>query len=626
MNLTWDSLNIHSEIKEVIKNEFQFERMTAVQAASIPLFITNKDLSVEAVTGSGKTVAFVVPILEILLKRNEEEAIKKHDIGAIIISPTRELATQIHDVVHRFTEHLKDALQLRSMLLIGGSNPFKDIQTYMNQGANIIVSTPGRLFDVLEKSENFSERVRKCLEVFVLDEADQLLSLGFEKKLNDILAFLPKQRRTSLFSATQTKELDDLIRVGLRNPVKIEIGEKSNKGSGANQVQMPNRLLNSFVVLNSYEEKVPYLVNFVRHQQQQNSAKKYLIFMSTCAQVNYFEKLLGRFLNHNNNKSNPKETGNQSPVTLLKLHRKLKAKRQKIFEQFRETEHCLLLCTDVMARGIDIPKVDWVVHFDLPQTIENYVHRCGRSGHNINAVGNSLLLCLSHERPFVELCRDKGVEIEEEENKTTEINNNNDFNLREEVLKWAKAEARRNINFYELSVEAFVSFVRTYATKHCMSRTLFKVTDVVDIANAYALLKMPSMPEVRQAKQRQQNRGGNNNSTPFVQFKGSFEDTKTVNGFKDILYAKKNAGKGDEGEDGEDSNRGSRAHSTKFGFKRNPELQEKYERESKKLKGKKKKDFMDALEQEELQMDARVVKKLKKGAISSRQFEEHFGF
>ncbi|XP_017493029.1 PREDICTED: ATP-dependent RNA helicase DDX55-like [Rhagoletis zephyria] len=641
MNLSWDSLNVHSEIKEVIRKEFGFEQMTAVQAASIPLFITNKDLSVEAVTGSGKTIAFVVPILEILLRKASEETIKKHDIGAIVISPTRELAVQIHEVFRRFTEHLKSSespkVQFRSMLLIGGSNPFKDIATYMAQGANIVVSTPGRLFDVLEKSEHFSERVRKCLEVLVLDEADQLLSLGFEKKLGDILAFLPKLRRTSLFSATQTKELDDLIRVGLRNPVKIEIGEKSRQsnkgGGGGSQVQMPNRLLNRFIVLSSCEEKVPYLVNFVRQQQNTARHKKYLIFMSTCAQVNYFEKLLGRFLNahhqHNSNsKSNSKSSNNNNShnnqITLLKLHRKLKAKRQKIFEQFRETEHCLLLCTDVMARGVDIPQVDWVVHFDLPLTIESYVHRCGRSGHQVNAAGNSLLLCLPHERPFVELVQEKGVDIEEEKEEVTsteeEVNNNTTSNLREEVLKWAKAEARRNIHFYELSVQAFVSFVRTYASKHCLSKFLFKQTDVVDIANAYALLKMPAMPELRQAKHLQQ-KGA-------TAFRGSAEDTRTVNNFKDILYAKKNAGAAANDPEGDEEGETTRRHPhSKFGFKRNPEMQEKFERECTggKLKGKKKREFMDALEQEELLMDARVVKKLKRGAISSKQFEEHFG-
>lgn len=614
INLTWDSLNIHSQLKDVIRDEFQFTQMTAVQAASIPLFITNKDLTVEAVTGSGKTLAFVVPILEILLKKADNEKIRQHDVGAIVISPTRELATQIHDVVRRFTDNLPDCT-FKSMLLIGGSNPYKDIQAYMNSGAHIIVSTPGRLYDLLEKSEHFSERVRKCLEVFVLDEADQLLSMGFEKTLNDILAFLPKLRRTSLFSATQTKELDQLIRAGLRNPVKIEIKEKASvKSAKGGQVQMPNRLINKFAVLGSAEEKVPFLVSFLRKQ----GTGKYLIFMSTCAQVNYFEKILSRYLTRASTNASASASGTGSTsVSLLKLHRKLKNKRQKIFDQFRETDHCILLCTDVMSRGIDIPSVDWVVHFDLPLSIENYVHRCGRSGHQVNAAGNSLLLCLSHENPFVVLCRQKGVDIEEVNKEEEPV----DGSLREAVLKWTKAESRRNINFYKLSVEAFVSFVRTYASKHFLSKILFKDCDVVDIANAYGLLKLPSMPEIRQGK-----RGP-------TRFKGSNEDERTVRNFKDILYAQKNKNKPivepaegeEEAEEGAATALKIGGKHSNYGFKRNPELQAVYERESKKLRGARKREFMDMLEQEELAMDARVVKKLKKGTISSKQFDDHFG-
>ena len=150
MDSSWDSLNIDAELKKIIKNEFKFKTMTPVQAASIPLFITNKDLIVEAVTGSGKTLAFVVPILQILLRKSQTETIKKHDIGAVVISPTRELATQIYNVFKIFIDHSEE-FDFKLMLLIGGSNTDKDIRNYANNGANIIVSTPGRLLDILEK-------------------------------------------------------------------------------------------------------------------------------------------------------------------------------------------------------------------------------------------------------------------------------------------------------------------------------------------------------------------------------------------------------------------------------------------------------------------------------------------
>lgn len=585
MNLNWDSLNIDTELKNIIKNVFGFEKMTAVQAASIPLFTTNKDLTVEAVTGSGKTMAFVVPILQILLKKTKEETVKAHDVGAIVVSPTRELASQIHEVFSKFLENMT-TFHFKSMLLVGGSNPYKDIQQYVKNGANIIVSTPGRLFDLLEKCEKLSERVRKCLEVFVLDEADQLLSLGFEKTLNDILAYLPKLRRTSLFSATQTRQLEQLIRAGLRNPVKIEIKEKSSKLIKNGQVQMPNRLVNSYLILNSCEEKIPFLINFIRKQ----NSNKFLIFMSTCAEVNFFEKIFSRYLVRNNDEK----------MTLLKLHRKLKNKRQKIFDQFREIDRCILLSTDVMSRGVDIPLVDWVIHFDIPLTIENYVHRCGRSAHQVNVFGNSLLLCLKHEEPFVVMCKGRGVEIRPFNEDIAP-----DSPLQDTILKWIKSEAKRNINFYELSVQAFVSFIRTYSSKQCMAKTIFNECDVIDIANAYGLLKLPKMPEIGQA-----------NRTATL-FKSTKEDLRTVKKFKEILFQKKNKNK--------DPNEIEEKPASRFGYKRTPELQEKLEKNSKKLRGKKKRDFLDELDMVELEQDARVVKKLKKGKISSKEFDEHFG-
>ena len=183
-----------------------FKTMTPVQAAAIPLFLQRKDVAAEAVTGSGKTLAFVIPILEIL----KATSVTKYDIGTIIISPTRELATQISEVVAQF---LKNLPQITHQLCIGGPGRTVqlDMQNFIERGGHIIVATPGRLEDILiGKSVNQEHRLTflsglKKLEVLVLDEADRLLSLGFYNAINTIINFLPKQRRTGLFSATQTK-------------------------------------------------------------------------------------------------------------------------------------------------------------------------------------------------------------------------------------------------------------------------------------------------------------------------------------------------------------------------------------------------------------------------------------
>lgn len=586
MDLSWNSLDINQELKDIISTKFKFSKMTAVQAASIPLFISHKDLCVEAATGSGKTLAFVVPILQILIKKLKNEPINKYDIGSIVICPTRELAIQIFEVFKIFTDNL-NIFQFKLMLLIGGVNTSKDIQNYKNNGAHIVVSTPGRLFDLLEKCENFSTKIRKCLEVFVLDEADQLLSMGFEKILNDIISHLPKLRRTSLFSATQTQELNQLVRAGLRNPVQIQIKEKNQK-EPTRQIQMPNRLTNYYVSFESSEDKIAFLLNFIHKKPNQ----KFILFMSTCAQVDYFERILIHYL------------GNEK-IPLLKLHRKLKNKRQKIFEQFYEKDRCLLLCTDVISRGVDIPKVDWVIHFDLPLTIENYVHRCGRSAHQLETSGNSILFCLKYEFTFVETCQSRGVDIQEFNNDLDPI-----FS-KDAIFKWIKSEARRNIKFYNLSMQAYVSFIRTYSTKQFMSRWLFKKCDIIDIANSYGLLIMPKMREFRLARKSE------------TIFKGTKEDEQVVKNFKDILFAKKNKTKDKDNLDTNDKN-----GRNKCGYKRNLEIEEKISKaiNSGKLGGKiKKKAFFDEMELEELNADARMVKKLKNRKITGKDFDEYFG-
>ena len=175
------------------------------QASSIPLFLSRKDVAAEAVTGSGKTLAFLIPILEILM--GLETPLGPHQIGALILSPTRELASQISEVLSTFLGHISGLSQL---LLIGGSNISSDIEKFQEKGGNIIIGTPGRIEDLLmgktTKNVTFAQAV-KSLEVLVLDEGDRLLSLGFERSISTILGFLPKQRRTGLFSATQTKVL-----------------------------------------------------------------------------------------------------------------------------------------------------------------------------------------------------------------------------------------------------------------------------------------------------------------------------------------------------------------------------------------------------------------------------------
>ena len=242
----WDALT--PPLSDFILDAVQsmgFSRMTPVQAAVLPLFRKNSDVVVEAVTGSGKTLAFLLPILERILR--SEESLKKHYVTGIIVSPTRELAIQIHNVLlsilafHPASAEILPCLKTEEkrptttepvivpQLVVGGSTkPQADLAFFVKHSPNLIVATPGRLAELLASPHVHTS----SLEVLVLDEADRLLDLGFKGDLQRILGYLPKQRRTGLFSASMSEAVNELIRVGLRNPQRVAVTVKSLKDGG----------------------------------------------------------------------------------------------------------------------------------------------------------------------------------------------------------------------------------------------------------------------------------------------------------------------------------------------------------------------------------------------------------
>lgn len=352
-------------------SRLRFTSMTPVQSATIPLFMSNKDVAVEAVTGSGKTLAFVIPSIEMLAKR--EKHWTKNEVGTLVVTPTRELATQIAGVFESFMPS-----QLTQCLLIGGRDLQTDIQCINEQGAQVVVATPGRLIDLLERVDSNLASAMRSLEVLVLDEADRLLELGFEQSINTILSYLPKQRRTGLFSATLTQDVKALIRAGMRNPVTITIRDKL---SATDLTPTPKSLCNHYLIC-SPSAKFSKLLSFIN----QLSDKKIIVFFATCACVSYFSALTRRLC---------------PSLKILALHGKMKSKRQKLFSEFSSLTSGVVMCTDVLARGVDFPAVDWVVQFDPPSSAKAFVHRCGRTARMGN-VGNALVMLLPTERNYVE--------------------------------------------------------------------------------------------------------------------------------------------------------------------------------------------------------------------------------
>ncbi|XP_052024707.1 ATP-dependent RNA helicase DDX55 [Apodemus sylvaticus] len=569
---TWESLQVplHPRVLGALR-ELGFLHMTPVQSATIPLFMKNKDVAAEAVTGSGKTLAFVIPILEILLRR--EEKLKKTQVGAIVITPTRELAIQIDEVLSHFTKHFP---QFSQILWIGGRNPGDDVERFKQHGGHIIVATPGRLEDMFRRKAEGLDLAScvKSLDVLVLDEADRLLDMGFEASINTILEFLPKQRRTGLFSATQTQEVENLVRAGLRNPVRISVKEKGVAASSTQKT--PSRLENHYMICKA-DEKFNQLVHFLRSRQQE----KHLVFFSTCACVEYYGKALEALL---------------KKVKILCIHGKMKYKRNKIFMEFRQLQSGILVCTDVMARGIDIPEVNWVLQYDPPSNASAFVHRCGRTA-RIGHGGSALVFLLPMEEAYINfLAINQKCPLQELSLQRNTV----------DLLPKLRALALADRAMFEKGMKAFVSFVQAYAKHECSLIFRLKDLDFAGLARGFALLRMPRMPELR-GKQ-------------FPDFVPVDIDTDTIP-FKDKIREKQRQKLLEQKRKERTENEGRR----KFIKNKAWSKQKAKKERKKKMNAKRKKDEgsdMDDEDMEELLNDTRLLKKFKKGKITEEEFEK----
>jgi ATP-dependent RNA helicase DDX18/HAS1 len=369
----FSELKIADELKRSIKEEFQFDKMTRIQAQTIPVALEHSDVDIvgNAKTGSGKTLAFLIPCVQYLIVNNKFRA--NHDdndgLGALILAPTRELAIQIHQVAHKLINNKNmKTLGIRYACVMGGANKQQEIKE-LKRGVNLLVATPGRLLDHLTSTTESFQFNR--LKYLVLDEADMLIDIGFEQTIRHICSLLPKERTTFLFSATLTAKVDDLAAVSLRkNTLKIGFEETKTVGT-----------LEQLYIQVRADRKYASLVQILRH----NLDKKVIVFLSIKLAVEYVSYILDGF--HMKN---------------IALHGDMKQeKRTQTFMRFmNQKEPCILIATDVAARGLDFPNVDLIVQVDIPEQIANYFHRIGRTA-RAGKSGVALLMLTPVE---VEVC------------------------------------------------------------------------------------------------------------------------------------------------------------------------------------------------------------------------------
>ena len=381
-------------------------------------------------------------------------------------------------------------------LVVGGSTSAgQDLGYFLKNSPNLLVATPGRLLELLA-----SPKVRlpqSSFEVLVLDEADRLLDLGFKDDLQKILSRLPKQRRSGLFSASVSEAVDEIVRVGLRNPVKIAVKVKGQ--AGGEEQRTPTRYNLSHIRLRMLTEcslemnyltlppshKFPALVQLFHTLSP--PPLRTIIYLSTCAAVDYFQHVLPALLNH------PDLTSSVEPIDLVPLHGKHPPNvREKNFARFSNcVSPAALLTTDLAARGLDIPEVDLVIQIDPPSDPKVFLHRCGRAGRAGRAGRSVVLLSPGAEEDYVQFLVVRKTPV-------TPLTQPAIF-VSDDAASAATTTIRTTVGgdraLHDKAQRAFVSWVRAYS-KH-QARAIFRIPELdwPELARAWGLLRLPRMPE-----------------------------------------------------------------------------------------------------------------------------------
>ena len=349
-----------------------FVTPTPIQAVAIPVALAGKDICGGAVTGSGKTGAFIIPILERLLYRNRSV----RSTRVLVLLPTRELALQCFQV----TQRLSAFTDIQTCLLAGGLN-YKSQENDLKKRPDILVATPGRLIDHLKNSTSFS---LESIEILVLDEADRMLDVGFEDELKEIVMACPRQRQTMLFSATLTEGLQDLVRLSLSKPARLFVDSSQ---------AMANKLTQEFIRIRSSHEsdRSAIILALATHYYRQRT----IVFFPSKLDTHRAKILFGLH-----------------GLKAAELHGNLnQSQRLEALEQFKSGEVDFLLATDLAARGLDIAGVETVMNYSLPLDYRQYLHRIGRtaragkSGRSVSLVGEAdrktLKLAIKNSRDVV---------------------------------------------------------------------------------------------------------------------------------------------------------------------------------------------------------------------------------
>jgi ATP-dependent RNA helicase RhlE len=356
--MKFNELNLLEPILNALTKQ-GYTEPTPIQQQAIPYVLEGRDVMGCAQTGTGKTAAFAIPIIQRI--HASKQADNSNKIRALIVTPTRELAIQIEESFKNYGSELK----LRYTVIFGGVNQSQQVNRLKN-GVDVLIATPGRLLDL--QQQGFIKLGN--LEIFVLDEADRMLDMGFIHDVKKIIKMIPAKRQTLFFSATMPKEITSLANSILTDPVKVEVNPVSSTAEMIEQAL--------------YYVDTPAKKDLLVHVLKETTAPSVLVFSRTKHGADKIVKLLAK-----------------NKVTAEAIHgNKSQNARQRALSNFKDKTSRVLVATDIAARGIDIDELSFVINYDIPNIPETYVHRIGRTG-RAGASGIAVSFCDKEERKYI---------------------------------------------------------------------------------------------------------------------------------------------------------------------------------------------------------------------------------
>ncbi len=399
--MKFSELELDDSILKALK-EKGYDTPTPIQQKSIPIVLQQKDLLGVAQTGTGKTAAFAIPIIQLLARSN------KKGIKGLIVTPTRELAIQIEENIAYYAKYMN----VKQTVIFGGVKQHEQVRK-LKKGVDILVATPGRLLDLMDQGYISLDMI----EIFVLDEADRMLDMGFINDIKKLLKVLPKKRQSLFFSATMPGNIQKLSREILYKPQKVEVTPESTTAETVQQV----------VYFTNRTDKRKLLLHLLKNPE----LDQVLIFERTKRGADRLSKDLSK-----------------KNIRAVAIHGdKAQNQRQRALNDFKNGKLRVLVATDIAARGIDIDKLNYVVNFDIPNIPETYVHRIGRVG-RAGETGIAISLCEPEENEFF-------TDIEKLINRKVDRAQENPFPqtdtpmTKAEKKEWEKEKNRRKQEFFK---------------------------------------------------------------------------------------------------------------------------------------------------------------------------------